>query len=406
MAQHDDNSLASRGRQQANVAIAFLVLAWVFVALRVWTRIYVIANFGWDDRTMILATMIFTVYCAAMFFLEAHGGGTHVTSVAQMIKLIKWTIVGEATYLLTILVLKISLGIFFSRIIVKRWQAGTIWITVGISILSGTSSLFYVFFRCGANLNHYVYRQLENKCTSRGLDRFFAYQQASFTTLTDCIFATLPIFILWNSGMDTRSKISVGLILSLAALGCICSIIRFQYVDGLTQIEDFYWNATNVAIWSTVEPGSGIVAGCLATLRPFLKRFITTARSVRSATAKQLSRSLRSSEPGSDSKCPTESNMNHTAANRSCRNTNDAFSKHGESFELKSEANRKDGESTDYILTQTDEFDGSWAAQQSRGNLALDRRSTRTSGGLSGTHSMDPLWPPIPTQGTSNDEIV
>ena len=55
MALHDANSLTDRGKVQANVALAFLVLAWFFIALRVWTRTYVIANFGWDDSTMVLA---------------------------------------------------------------------------------------------------------------------------------------------------------------------------------------------------------------------------------------------------------------------------------------------------------------------------------------------------------------
>lgn len=55
MALHDATSLANRGQQQANVAIAFLVLAWVFLALRIFTRTYVIANFGWDDSTILCA---------------------------------------------------------------------------------------------------------------------------------------------------------------------------------------------------------------------------------------------------------------------------------------------------------------------------------------------------------------
>lgn len=114
--------------------------------------------------------------------------------------------------------LKISLGVFFSRIVVKTWQLWTIYITVTVNVLSSAASFFYALFRCGANLDIYVYRQLANQCTPRGLDRFFAYQQASVTTLTDCVFAILPVFILWNASMDARTKISVGFILSLGAL--------------------------------------------------------------------------------------------------------------------------------------------------------------------------------------------
>jgi hypothetical protein len=130
----------------------------------------------------------------------------------------QWAIVGEATYIVTVAVLKLSLGIFFARIVVKPWQLWTIYSTVAVNIVSSTASFFYVLLRCGVNLNIYVYEQLANRCTPRSLDRFFAYQQAAFTTITDCIFATLPIFILWDAHMDIRSKLSVGFILSLAGL--------------------------------------------------------------------------------------------------------------------------------------------------------------------------------------------
>jgi hypothetical protein len=85
--------------------------------------------------------------------------------------------------------------------------------------------------------------------------------------------------------------------------GCICSIIRFRYIDGLTQVDDFFWNAVNIAIWSTIEAGASIIAGCLATLRPLLKCMVGHARRTSSITGcvKQISRSLRSGSTGNSS---------------------------------------------------------------------------------------------------------
>jgi hypothetical protein len=105
---HSDDSVAQSGEQKERITIAFLVLGWIFVLLRIWTRTYVISNFGWDDSTMILATvtiqprcdyvlslhvpqMIFTVYCGAIFYIDANGGGTHITSVPQLQLLTKVT---------------------------------------------------------------------------------------------------------------------------------------------------------------------------------------------------------------------------------------------------------------------------------------------------------------------------
>lgn len=130
-----------------------------------------------------------------------------------------------------------------------------------------------------------------------------ANDPAAFTTLTDVFFFILPIMVLWSANMDRKSKLSVGFILCLAALGCICSMIRFRYVEGLTQIEDFFWNAVNIAIWSTIEAGACIIAGCLATLRPLLKCAFNQARgsSSLSGCVKQISKSLRSASQSNPS---------------------------------------------------------------------------------------------------------
>lgn len=52
---HGLDELARASEQQERITIAFLALAWVFIFLRVWTRTWVIASFGWDDAIMILA---------------------------------------------------------------------------------------------------------------------------------------------------------------------------------------------------------------------------------------------------------------------------------------------------------------------------------------------------------------
>ncbi|KAF2683723.1 hypothetical protein K458DRAFT_389651 [Lentithecium fluviatile CBS 122367] len=375
MSPHDSKSIARRGEHLENIAICFFVLSWTFIALRTWTRTCVISQFGWDDSTMILAGMIFSAYCACILYIEANGGGTHITSAAQITMLTKWVIASEVTYILTVLTVKISLGIFFARIIVQRWQHNLIHVTLAVTALSSISSCFYCIFRCGPDINDYVLRQLVNKCTPRALDRFFAYQHAAFSFLTDGVFATLPVFIVWNIHMKRHLKFHVGFILSLAALGCICSAIRFQYVEGLTQIEDFFWNATNISVWSTIEPGVGIVAACLATLRPFLKWACTKAQSLRSSfshSAQQISHSTGSRETPSKQQGDSSSN------GHPCRYINsDAEAQHDELIELRSESSKK-GESTEYILSQGRALNGPSPSEMSR-SLELDRMSTRTT---------------------------
>ncbi|KAL1801076.1 hypothetical protein ACET3X_001418 [Alternaria dauci] len=200
------------------------------------------------------------------------------------------------------MIVKISLAIFFVRIIVRRCYLILVYVTVSVNIISSTTAFFYSLFRCGPSLDKYVINQMMGKCAPRELDSFIAYQQAAFSTFTDFVFLLLPIPILWYANMDLRSKISVGFALCLATMGCICSGIRFRYIEGLMQSDDFFWNAVNISIWSTVEAGACIIAGCLATLRPLMKCVLRQAResSVVSNCAHHISKSLRSTHRTND----------------------------------------------------------------------------------------------------------
>ncbi|KAL5445582.1 hypothetical protein PMIN06_008022 [Paraphaeosphaeria minitans] len=153
MAVHDPESFARRGEQLESITIAHITLSWLFIALRAYTRVFVKPNFGWDDLAMIFAGMIYTVYCAFIFYIEAHGGGTHVTSVAQLSDLTKRAVGSEATYIATVMMLKISVGILFARIVVQRWQLVVIYTTIVISCISASASFFYCLFRCGPDLD-------------------------------------------------------------------------------------------------------------------------------------------------------------------------------------------------------------------------------------------------------------
>ena len=118
----------------------------------------------------------------------------------------------------------------------------------------------------------------EGKCVSNKAILGVAYGQGVVTTSTDWIFAVLPVTILWHAKMDRRTKSVCAFLLSLGAFGSLCSIVRFRYINGLSITPDFFWNAANISIWSTIELGIGIIAGSLATLRPLFKRLFYSAR--------------------------------------------------------------------------------------------------------------------------------
>lgn len=52
------------------VSIAFLVLAWVAVSLRVYVRASVLRSFHWDDWLILLTLCVFSACCACLIAIE------------------------------------------------------------------------------------------------------------------------------------------------------------------------------------------------------------------------------------------------------------------------------------------------------------------------------------------------
>ena len=91
--------------------------------------------------------------------------------------------------------------------------------------------------------------------------------------------------------------------------GVVCSLIRFKYIY---QIASDALNVSEFAMWSILEPGIGIVANSLATLRPLVRRFIqrgqrSIAQEPGTIDKTSTTRSHNFSYPGAGHAAPFES---------------------------------------------------------------------------------------------------
>jgi hypothetical protein len=106
---------------------------------------------------------------------------------------------------------------------------------------------------------------------SAGPTKGITYALAAVNAAADWAFGTLPFFIVWDLQMKLKTKALVAGILAFAAIGSTATIVRMFYIHTLMNGPDFLYATTDVAIWSTVEPGIGITASSVATLRPLVR---------------------------------------------------------------------------------------------------------------------------------------
>jgi hypothetical protein len=180
-------------------------------------------------------------------------------------------------YILTTVALKISLAIFFLRIVVRTWQRRVIWTVTAIYTLYAIAFAFVAVFQCGIPTN-FLIKEAVGICIHDDVLQPMNYVHASLNAISDWTFACLPIFVLWNAQMPRSTKILAGFLLSLGAVGSVISLVRIIYIPGLKTGPTFFDNAINIGVFSLIEPALGLNAACLATLRPLFKDLASKVR--------------------------------------------------------------------------------------------------------------------------------
>ncbi|KAL1634622.1 hypothetical protein SLS58_010617 [Diplodia intermedia] len=275
--------MEDRSGQVLAVNVAFFSLAWIFMLLRIYTRAYLIKSFGSDDWSMVGALLLFTGYLICQLGGVAYGTGRHdvdITPENRMRALRYWWFC-ELFYSSATCTLKCSVGLFLLRIAVKRGHTLTIYVMNTANIVLSVAYFFVFIFQCNPVSSFWTIKPNNEHCLSIHAIEGISYGAAALGSLSDWIFGILPGFIVYDLQMNKRTKLVVVGILAFAAIGSTATLIRMPYIKGFKATHDFLWDppfstdeSTDIAIWSTIEPGIGMIAACIATLRPLLQHVL------------------------------------------------------------------------------------------------------------------------------------
>ncbi|KAK8058863.1 hypothetical protein PG994_009311 [Apiospora phragmitis] len=263
----------TRGPQISANAWAFVVLSSIATLLRIYCRGWVIKSFGLDDWLAVAAQILFLVFSSYEITGVTYGTGHHFADIPteSFSKAMQMWWTCEPTYVLTNMAIKASIAIFLSRICIEKFHKIIIW---SILALTEVYSLFFFLLfvlQCRPTALFWLRYTLEppaGMCLDATIVAKSFYGYSAISCLTDWTYSLLPIMLVWNLQMNMRMKISVVLLL---AAGVIATIVRFPYLYSLTDVDDFLYSTSDVAIWSTVETGIAITTAGLATLRPLFR---------------------------------------------------------------------------------------------------------------------------------------
>ncbi|KAK6811102.1 hypothetical protein RU639_012903 [Aspergillus parasiticus] len=252
------------------VAIIFPILATLAVALRIWSNTYKAKRLFADDYVIIMALVCawgvpIDVYVAAGL------GGVNESilpplEAARVFLRALWV---EIFPLIASLVLvKVSILLFYRRIFVTRWFQFAVWAYIAILLAWGIACLVAqtvagnpvtaAFNPLAVNPLRYNYNHFTIAVT--GMSMCF-----------DLIVLCFPIPVIHRLMISTRQKVQLAGIFWLGIFCCIASIIRFYYV--YTEVYEStsstgtnrYATVTPGITWGTIEPCTSVIAACLPT---------------------------------------------------------------------------------------------------------------------------------------------
>ena len=251
--------------------------------------------FGTDDWTMLAAQVLFSAYLIAQLGGIAHGTGQHLADLdpVDAEKALKYWYFCEIFYCCSTSVLKVSIGLFLLRVATNKIHIWIVRMVMVLAAVFGFAFFFVLVFQCWPISDWWSLDINQKHCIKPDIVVGLTYGVSGLNVIADWTLGILPAFVVKDLQMSVRQKRLVAVILSFAAIGSSATIVRLPYVGSLKESfkgseGDFLCkyshtllnlniadspavDTVGVAIWTTVEIGIGITAGCMATLRPLIR---------------------------------------------------------------------------------------------------------------------------------------
>ncbi|KAF7959593.1 hypothetical protein EAE96_001209 [Botrytis aclada] len=269
-----------RGPEIAVVFCVFMGLSWLFVFLRVIVRLFITKSWSFDDSLLTVSLFLYTLYGAAGLQSVRFGSGQHTDQISRedLPRALHAWWFDEILYALTTLFVRLSISVFLLRLSTRSLHKSIIYATQA-SVITFTV-IFIILVLCQCTPFDYFWKQYEGAtgfCIDSSIVPAASVAHSVIGFTVDWTLGLLPIWILWDSKMSMKAKLCVSGVLSLGLLAGIATIIRIPFIKDLPITDDFLYATTDITIWSTIEPGLGIIAFSGATLRPLLRLFFPEA---------------------------------------------------------------------------------------------------------------------------------
>ncbi|KAF3768830.1 hypothetical protein M406DRAFT_107592 [Cryphonectria parasitica EP155] len=268
------------------VASIAIVVGTLAVALRLYTRKFVLNQIWLDDYLAVVSWACLIALAIQNFHAVSTGLGSHFDQIppSGYNAFFKDLWLGLVIYNITLLFTKLTLFFQFYRVIRQTsWGGLKMFNACAMSIIAAWqfAQIFVQVFAC-VPVEAAWDQTVKGVCQSILVTRTM---NSVGNIVTDFIILLLPLPIIWRLALPRKSKYAVIGIFSLGFFTCIVSILRITLTP--TGESDIAFQTVSVIAWTTAEVLTGVIIASLSTMRPLMSRYVSgfTTRGTSKATS-------------------------------------------------------------------------------------------------------------------------
>ncbi|KAI0382881.1 hypothetical protein F5Y04DRAFT_251291 [Hypomontagnella monticulosa] len=276
-----DQLPAENGVHVWRTAIAMPFVTFAFVALRFYTRIYILRakKYTIDDYIVAVTMLVCIAHAVLMAIATYNGMGLHIWQFNSELnsRYYLWIGITSEFYVLGLLGFKSALIFVYLQLFGVyarfRWACyGTLFFCVSYLLCN----MMTEFFGC-----HPIRKKWEPDLPGQCINSFAtATFYGACSMVSDLVIAILPLTMIWKLQIATRlQKIGLSLVLSSGFIAWAIAVARWG-IATYNQVgtADRPWWAGISFTLSIFEINTGLICACVATLGPLWKIALTRVK--------------------------------------------------------------------------------------------------------------------------------
>ncbi|KAI9865651.1 MAG: hypothetical protein M1813_002109 [Trichoglossum hirsutum] len=285
----------NRGPLFERTAVALLILSFITLGLRLYTRGVLIRHIGLDDWLCLAAAVVSIGMVVTFGLAVSHDMGKH-----QCSKTVRSVTIGlqlswgySLFYSIAVGLVKLSILALYARIAPTRRYKMVVYGIAAVVIAQMVQKEFGFIFACKPISNFWLSHK-EEGCIN--ILHFIQFN-AAFNIFVDLLIYILPIPVVRKLQINPRKKISIYVIISLGFIPVIASALRLYAIVIWARSSDMLWNWPLVLIWGNIEVSVAITVASFPSLTALIRKTMgnvlgTTATPIGSTPQNRASNSF------------------------------------------------------------------------------------------------------------------